>query len=140
LLFFFAVFFAAFLRFAIAALLAMKSWRCRISAHRESKHTAFRLLQHNEKSSVPLKEVCTSRMLRELCRAICTRSRDKRPFDTTEQEKNTAEFGELQKAIVESALSDRNDAAVLSIQKPLDALERPPSAAKSHAHGSHSPW
>jgi hypothetical protein len=41
----------------------MKSWRCRISAHRESKRTAFRLLQHNEKSSVPLKEVCTRRSI-----------------------------------------------------------------------------
>jgi hypothetical protein len=37
----------------------MGSWRCRFSAHRESKRTAFRLLQHNEKSSFPLKEVCT---------------------------------------------------------------------------------
>lgn len=45
-----------------AALLAMRSWRCRFSAHRESKRTAFRLLQHNEKSSVPLKEACMRRI------------------------------------------------------------------------------
>jgi len=45
----------------------MGSWRCRFSAHRESKRTAFRLLQHNEKNSFPLKEECTRRIVDASC-------------------------------------------------------------------------
>ena len=48
----------SFLRFAIAALLAMKSWRVSHQCGRESTRTAFHLLQHNEKNSVPLNEMC----------------------------------------------------------------------------------
>ncbi len=49
---FFAVFTAFFLRFAIAALLAMKVMAVSHQCGRESTRTAFRLLQHNEKNSV----------------------------------------------------------------------------------------
>ena len=50
---FFAAFAAFFLRFAIAALLAMiDPWRVSHQCSRESTCTALRLLQHNEKNSV----------------------------------------------------------------------------------------
>ena len=45
------LFAAFFLRFAIAALLAISTWRVSHQCVRESSRTAFRLLQHNEKNS-----------------------------------------------------------------------------------------
>ena len=71
---FFAAFTAFFLRFAIAALLAISIWRVSHQCGRESTRTAFHLLQHNEKSSVPLKEVCMeARKVHALQRATTSR-------------------------------------------------------------------
>ena len=94
------------------------SWRCRISARRESKRTAFHLLQHNEKSSVPLKEVCTRRSIRVRLLAIWRSSPVCKTHAADFRAKTTAESDELQNKRQNRHFYAMQALAVLSILRP----------------------
>jgi len=81
----------------------MRSWRCRFSAHRESKRTAFRLLQHNEKSSVPLNEACTPRIVVAMSRALHARLRKSDALTRHVGATNRSHIQKLQKARLNKA-------------------------------------
>ena len=97
----------------------MRSWRCRISAHRESKRTAFRLLQHNEKSSVPLKEVCTAHAAFERFDSnLQSTRRTNDAFEARMQQKNmTAKRQTCIKLLWNRHFFAANGASVLSIHR-----------------------
>ncbi len=86
-----------------------ESWRVSHQCGRESTRTAFHLLQHNEKSSVPLNEVCIDARERRASSQATTTLREARALIRARSARHRASRPALQKISIKPGFLARID-------------------------------